>query len=175
MLPVVLPHSYNTKFRPSGWVEFGVETRSKWGRGGESKLSYVFYKVLVGVSINLEVCACIKPLNNNLYSTECMESPVHGSYIKRSINMGKNSDCFQLYCDSLCVCLPKLRTLRLAYGEHGFIFLQGCLRWKMVCLWGKDRYWACLTLNLLTTTIVAPPSNASKWQMGFNSAFKGLK
>jgi len=31
-----------------------------------------------------------------------------------------------------------------------------------------------LTLNLLTTTIVAPPSSASKWQMGFNSAFKGL-
>ena len=31
-----------------------------------------------------------------------------------------------------------------------------------------------LILNLLTTTIVAPPSNASKWQMGFNSAFKGL-
>ena len=31
-----------------------------------------------------------------------------------------------------------------------------------------------LTLNLLTTTIVAPPINASKWQMGFNSAFKGL-
>ena len=24
------------------------------------------------------------------------------------------------------------------------------------------------------TTIVATPSNASKWQMGFNSAFKGL-
>ena len=33
----------------------------------------------------------------------------------------------------------------------------------------------CLTLNLVTTTIVAPTSNASKWQMGFNSAFKGLK
>ena len=33
---------------------------------------------------------------------------------------------------------------------------------------------AILTLNLLTTTIVAPPSNASKWHMGFNSAFKGL-
>jgi len=32
-----------------------------------------------------------------------------------------------------------------------------------------------LILNLLTTTIVAPPSNASKWQMGFHSAFKGLK
>jgi hypothetical protein len=24
------------------------------------------------------------------------------------------------------------------------------------------------------TTIVAPPGNASKWQMGFNSVFKGL-
>ena len=36
-------------------------------------------------------------------------------------------------------------------------------------------YWlAPLTLNLLTTTIVAPPSNDRKWQMGFNSAFKGL-
>jgi hypothetical protein len=32
-----------------------------------------------------------------------------------------------------------------------------------------------LTLNLLTTTVVAHPSNASKWQMGFNAAFKGLK
>jgi len=32
----------------------------------------------------------------------------------------------------------------------------------------------CLTLNLLTTTIFAPHNNASKWQMGFNSAFKGL-
>jgi len=31
-----------------------------------------------------------------------------------------------------------------------------------------------LTLNLLTTTIVAPPSNASKWQMGYNLAFKWL-
>jgi hypothetical protein len=32
-----------------------------------------------------------------------------------------------------------------------------------------------LTHNLLMTTIVAPPSNASKWQIGFNSVFKGLK
>jgi hypothetical protein len=31
-----------------------------------------------------------------------------------------------------------------------------------------------LTLNLLMSTIVAPPCSANKWQMGFNSAFKGL-
>jgi hypothetical protein len=50
------------------------------------------------------------------------------------------------------------------------------------CL-NKLRHCACphnihvycsLTINLLTTTIVAPPSNASKWQMGFNLASKGL-
>ena len=34
---------------------------------------------------------------------------------------------------------------------------------------------AILTLNPLKSTIVAPSSNASKWLMGFNSAFKGLK
>jgi predicted amidophosphoribosyltransferase len=49
----------------------------------------------------------------------------------------------------------------------------------MEILKSKLRSWRLphllLTLNLLTTTIVAPPSNASKWQMGFNSAFKGLK
>jgi hypothetical protein len=31
-----------------------------------------------------------------------------------------------------------------------------------------------LTHNPPTTTIVAPPRNVIKWQMGFNSAFKGL-
>jgi hypothetical protein len=39
---------------------------------------------------------------------------------------------------------------------------------------GLKSYQNILTLNLLTTTIVAPTSNASKLQMGFNSAFKGL-
>ena len=32
-----------------------------------------------------------------------------------------------------------------------------------------------LTLSLLTWTIWRAPTNASKWRMGFNSAFKGLK
>jgi hypothetical protein len=32
-----------------------------------------------------------------------------------------------------------------------------------------------LTLILLTWRIWWTPNNASKWQMGFNSAFKGLK
>ena len=44
--------------------------------------------------------------------------------------MGKGSDCFQLYCDSLCICLPKLETLRLAVGERGFIFCTGVLKMK---------------------------------------------
>ena len=32
-----------------------------------------------------------------------------------------------------------------------------------------------LTLILLTWKIRRAPNNASRWQMGFNSAFKGLK
>jgi len=32
-----------------------------------------------------------------------------------------------------------------------------------------------LTLTLLTWRIWWAPNNASKWQMGFNSAFKGLR
>jgi len=34
--------------------------------------------------------------------------------------------------------------------------------------------YACLTLILLMWRIQWAPNNASKWQMGFNSAFKGL-
>jgi len=40
------------------------------------------------------------------------------------------------------------------------------------CFAIKKRY---LTLILLTWRIWWAPNNASKWQMGFNSAFKGLK
>ena len=35
-------------------------------------------------------------------------------------------------------------------------------------------YFTALTLILLTWTIWRSPTNASKWRMGFNSAFKGL-
>ena len=47
------------------------------------------------------------------------------------------------------------------------------VNWAFQCV--ISSLFGILTLNLLTNTIVAPPSNASKWQMGFNSAFKGLK
>jgi hypothetical protein len=60
--------------------------------------------------------------------------------------------------------LPKLRL----NGVMSLLFLYVFLTWTGTTLPVP------LTLNLLTTTIVAPPSNASKLQMGFNSAFKGL-
>ena len=50
-----------------------------------------------------------------------------------------------------------------------FVFIMS------LCM-SKEKSMGCaLTLNLLTTTIVAPPSNASKRQMGFNSTFKGVE
>jgi hypothetical protein len=51
--------------------------------------------------------------------------------------------------------------------KHAWLFHSRCYSFKYAKVLN-------LTLNLLTTTIVAPPSNASKWQVGFNSAFKGL-
>ena len=39
----------------------------------------------------------------------------------------------------------------------------------------RERSWPWLTLILLTWTIWRAPTNASKWRMGFNSAFKGLR
>jgi hypothetical protein len=39
----------------------------------------------------------------------------------------------------------------------------------------ENTFKTILTLILLTWTIWRAPTNASKWRMGFNSAFKGLK
>ena len=55
--------------------------------------------------------------------------------------------------------------------RYNKIALTGCISFIMLVFVFKLQV---LTLNLLTATIVAPPSNASKWQMGFNSAFKWL-
>jgi hypothetical protein len=57
------------------------------------------------------------------------------------------------------------------------IFHKKCwMKYVTTCFTTWWWWWKwCLTLNLLTTTIVAPSSNASKWQMGFNSVFKGLR
>ena len=52
--------------------------------------------------------------------------------------------------------------------------LFATIRFTLVLIPSMCLHIQTLTLNLLTTTIVAPPSNACKWQMGFNSAFKGL-
>ena len=64
------------------------------------------------------------------------------------------------------------RTLwRTRFGRGYRAIVKAELRYESFVIAYEE---AILTLNLLTTIIVAPPSNASKWQMGFNSAFKGL-
>ena len=59
------------------------------------------------------------------------------------------------------------------------------VRWPTSSLWGKlhcvavhiyiTTHWWTLTLILLTWRIWWAPNSANKWQMGFNSVFKGLK
>ena len=65
--------------------------------------------------------------------------------------------------------LPHQTFEKLQKKNHGV--LRGPQFGKQRC---RDRL-GILRVNLLTTTIVAPRINASKWQMGFNSAFKGLR
>jgi hypothetical protein len=67
----------------------------------------------------------------------------------------------------------------LSGDDVTFTLLVWCSRVASVyrhdCKMGKVKgMCAHLTLYPLATTIVAPPRNASKWQVGFNLAFKGL-
>jgi len=51
-----------------------------------------------------------------------------------------------------------------------------CLLWCRIWMFNLNLDWFCiLTLTLLTWRIWWALNNASKWQMGYNSAFKGLK
>jgi hypothetical protein len=72
-------------------------------------------------------------------------------------------------------CLYSLTNLSVASSDHLLgIFLSVRVLQKINTNQDKSYSVQYLTLNLLTTTKVAPPSNARKWQMGFNLAFKGL-
>jgi hypothetical protein len=78
--------------------------------------------------------------------------------------------CFVFIWEQTATCATYIRNWLVFITELKSVYSAvrtGSLT-KTVCI-------LSLTLILLTTTIVAPPSNASKWQMGFNSAFKGLK
>jgi len=70
-------------------------------------------------------------------------------------------------CISFLTCIPS--------GHRGLINedIKSASSWSLANNTSSTPH-IILTLNLLTTTIVAPPRNARKWQMGFNSAFKGL-
>ena len=50
----------------------------------------------------------------------------------------------------------------------------GLLRLELHLPCASPIFVLCLTLTLLTWTVWRAPTNASKWRMGFNSAFKGL-
>ena len=57
----------------------------------------------------------------------------------------------------------------------GPIFVQKCIPWIWISAARPSKGSEDgLTLILLTWTIWRAPTNASKWRIGFNSAFKGL-
>ena len=66
-----------------------------------------------------------------------------------------------------------LRNKWFSFAYHSLFTLKYLsVEWKE---WARERLCrADLTLTLLTWRIEWVPNNASRWQMGFNSAFKGL-
>jgi hypothetical protein len=88
----------------------------------------------------------------------------------------------------LC-CLPSVSDKCASFGEFQHLWCRNVCSAilfqisKFFILLGWEyrvtcEMWACLflisTLILLTWSIGWAPNNASKWQMGFNSTFKGL-
>ena len=61
-------------------------------------------------------------------------------------------------------------TIRYAASDEWKCVNNEIMNWK-----GFGRNRSSLTLNSLTWKIWWAPNNASRWQMGFNSAFKGLR
>ena len=61
-------------------------------------------------------------------------------------------------------------------NELNYWWCEGHLRLSGGHCWEREEQpnYSLLTLTLLTWTIWWAPTNASKWQLGFNSAFKGL-
>jgi len=62
--------------------------------------------------------------------------------------------------------VPKILTIQSSFQQ-----VMSQTEYALCCCWW---HYSWLTLILLTWRIWWAPNNASKWQMGFNSAFKGL-
>ena len=89
-----------------------------------------------------------------------------GAFPRRRNDYITNFNLSSAYSEIICYNFTSLNVYRVAL-KHMRDFIS-YLAWFV-------QYFTTLTLKLQTTTIVAPHSNASKWQMGFNSEFKGLK
>jgi len=75
------------------------------------------------------------------------------------------------FCVCVCVCMCISRSLDLAYSLlYTVCFLR---KQRALLLWQTIMLRSVLTLILLMWKIGWASNNASRWQMGFNSAFKG--
>jgi hypothetical protein len=85
-------------------------------------------------------------------------------YLKDFTEIGRTE--FVMHSSHTVVFFPPRMNFCLGKYTEGFT----CLGIKHIQRWSQ----ILLTLILLTWTIWRAPTNASKWRMGFNSAFKGL-
>jgi len=79
------------------------------------------------------------------------------------------------FCESRCKGSPCVCTDRFAASQYGIPTVRNDLARCSQNSAFASLFIQVLTLILLTWKIWWAPSNASRWQMGFNSAFKGLR
>jgi hypothetical protein len=127
--------------------------------------TYVTHSLDLSLTKETTECAVIKyKIYNNKYCKYFVHSAV-------TLNQ---YHCVQLIKTSLVLCKQHSNaTPNSLYRTDNkpFLNISNLSTEYKKCVF---KYISSLTLNLLTTTIVAPPSNASKWQIGLNSVFKGL-
>ena len=130
------------------------------------------FKVVTDVNMNDTVLWSVTPWSlRDIY--QCLEENRHllPQFLSDS-TLSRNSR--QFYSSNTIV-YTKVRTA-FFFLEGGILFMEE----KHLCRWERETinsgllYEDSLTLILLTWKIWWAPKNTSKWQMRFNSGFKGL-
>jgi hypothetical protein len=107
--------------------------------------------------------------NFSTYETDDIYNKTNTAYKVRL--QSNKEELLALSCLSVYLCLSVClhETIRLPLGRFSWYFILKYFQ-KSV-----EKIQVLLTLILLMWRIWWAPNNASKWQMGFNSTFKGLK
>jgi hypothetical protein len=144
----------DSEIKKNCWLAWYLRTNTWWGTENRDKICVS--RLLHLSAENVKMCCRLSMQRGNHTNHVCR------LYIKH------RTMCWNYY-------------VTLSWRDNMFVKIL-----LLVCVWQPDKVWSkltfiepCitdvfLTLTLLTWSISWAPNNASKWQMAFNSAFRGL-